>query len=78
MDVMGLHTVNLISGDFSLGVSGIWVDKGELAFPVKGVTIAGNLLDFFSRVNEVGNDLTFFGSTGGVTMKVEDVMIGGE
>lgn len=78
IDVMGLHTVNLISGDFSLGVSGLWIDKGELAFPVKGVSIAGNLLSFFSGVEEVGSDLVFFGSIGGTTVKVRDVMIGGE
>ncbi|KUK13276.1 MAG: Peptidase U62, modulator of DNA gyrase, partial [bacterium 42_11] len=78
LEVMGLHTVNLISGDFSLGVSGIWIENGEFAFPVKGVTIAGNLLEFFNRLEEVGKDLTFFGTVGGVTLVVSDVMVGGE
>ncbi len=78
MNVMGLHTVNLISGDFSLGVSGMWIERGERTFPVRGMTIAGNLLDLFSKVEEVGDDLRFFGSVGGATMKVGDLTIGGE
>ncbi len=78
MNVMGLHTVNLISGDFSLGVSGMWIERGEKTFPVRGMTIAGNLLDLFSKVEEVGDDLRFFGSVGGATMKVGGLTIGGE
>ncbi|MCD6362995.1 MAG: TldD/PmbA family protein [Synergistetes bacterium] len=78
LSVMGLHTVNLISGDFSLGVSGLWIDNGEKVFPVRGMTIAGNLLEFFNSVEEVGNDLQFFRSVGGATLKVGDLTIGGE
>ncbi|MCS7233222.1 MAG: TldD/PmbA family protein [Synergistetes bacterium] len=78
VDVMGLHTVNLISGDFSLGVSGLWIENGEMVFPVKGISIAGNILELFSKIEDVGKDLIFFGNVGGVTLLVSDVMIGGE
>lgn len=78
LDLMGLHTVNLVSGDFSLGVSGLWIENGELTFPVKGVSIAGNLLEFFNRIEGVGKDLVFFGNVGGVTLLISGVMVGGE
>ena len=75
--VMGLHTANPISGDFSLGASGVWIKQGRFAHAVRGVAIAGNLLDLFSKVEAVGSDLTFFGSQGAPTMRVTDVTISG-
>ncbi|HHX51836.1 MAG TPA: TldD/PmbA family protein, partial [Clostridia bacterium] len=59
-EVMGMHTANPISGDFSVGAAGIWIENGELTTPVRGVAIAGNLLAVFKNVNCVANDLTFF------------------
>ena len=60
-DVMGLHTANPISGDFSLGAAGILIENGELTTPVRGVAIAGNLLNVFKNIDGVANDLVFIG-----------------
>ena len=54
-DVMG-QGVNLVSGDYSRGASGFWVEKGEIQFPVHEVTIAGHLADMFKNIVAVGND----------------------
>ncbi|WP_051461170.1 TldD/PmbA family protein [Aminobacterium mobile] len=77
MDLLGLHTVNPVSGDFSLGIKGVALHNGELSFPVSGMTIAGNLLDFLKKIVCIGNDLLFWGDTGGCTVVVEDVTAAG-
>ncbi len=63
-EAMGVHTANPISGDFSIGVTGLWIEKGEIAFPVKEAVISGNILSFFETIEAVGDDLTFFGNIG--------------
>jgi PmbA protein len=63
-EAMGVHTANPISGEFSVGVSGLWIEKGEIAFPVKEAVISGNILTFFENIEAVGDDLVFFGNTG--------------
>jgi PmbA protein len=77
-ELMGLHTINSVTGDFSLGAKGVCVENGELRGPVAGITIADNLMDFLKKIVAVGNDLTFFGSTGAPTLVVEGVAIAGE
>lgn len=77
-DVMGMHTVNPISGDFSVGAAGIMIEKGRLTFPVRGITIAGNLGQFFLDIEAVGSDLRFFGSRGAPTLRLKSLSIGGE
>ena len=74
---MGLHTVDPISGDFSLGCSGDWIDHGENVHPVKSVAIAGNLFDLFQRVIGVGKDLRFFGAVGAPSLLIEKAVISG-
>ncbi|MBU7007621.1 TldD/PmbA family protein [Phosphitispora fastidiosa] len=76
-DVMGMHTANPISGDFSVGASGIWIENGRFTKPVRGVAIAGNILDLLNEVEEVGSDLTFFGGKGSPTIRVSQMMISG-
>jgi PmbA protein len=61
---MGVHTANPITGEFSVGVSGVWIEKGEEAFPVKEAVISGNILSFFENIEAVGDDLMFFGNMG--------------
>ncbi len=63
-EAMGIHTANPISGEFSIGVSGLWIEKGEIAFPVKEAVISGNILSFFGNIEVVGNNLRFFGNMG--------------
>lgn len=50
------HGVNPVTGDYSRGASGFWVENGRLAYPVAGVTLAGNLLDMMASVEAVGAD----------------------
>ena len=76
-EVMGLHTVDPISGDFSLGCSGDWIDRGEKVHPVKSVAIAGNLFELFRKVIAVGEDLRFFGGVGSPSLLVKDFLISG-
>ena len=76
-EVMGLHTVNPISGDFSLGCSGDWIDRGEKAYPVKSIAIAGNLFQLFQKVIGVGEDFRFFGGVGSPSLLVERLEISG-
>jgi PmbA protein len=54
--------VNIVTGDYSRSASGIWIENGELTFPVQGVTVAGNLKEMLNSIEMVGNDLDFRGS----------------
>jgi len=63
-EAMGMHTANPISGEFSIGVSGLWVEGGKALFPIKEAVISGSLLDFFGKVEAVGDDIRFYGSIG--------------
>ncbi|NQD96759.1 metalloprotease PmbA, partial [Pseudomonas sp. CrR25] len=55
-ELMG-QGLNLVTGDYSRGAGGYWVENGEIQFPVQEVTIAGNLRDMFQQIVAVGNDL---------------------
>ena len=70
--VMGMHTANPVSGDFSVGAAGLWIKNGQLSQPVRGVAIAGNILELFSKVDGVANDLRFFGAFGAPTIRISD------
>jgi PmbA protein len=77
VDAMGVHTANPISGEFSFGVTGIWIEKGELKYPVKEAVISGNILDLFGKVRALGDDLRFYGNIGGPSLLISDVDISG-
>lgn len=64
IEAMGMHTVNPVSGEFSVGVSGLMIEGGKLSDPVKEAVISGNILDLFGKIEAVGEDLRFYGSTG--------------
>lgn len=76
-EVMGMHTANPISGDFSVGAAGMLIENGQLTRPVRGVAIAGNLLELLNQVDGVANDLTFFGGRGSPTIRVTRMSISG-
>lgn len=76
-EVMGVHTVDPISGDFSLGCSGDWIVRGGKVHPVKSIGIAGNLFELFRKVVGVGEDLRFFGGVGSPSLLVEGLEISG-
>ncbi len=77
IDVMGMHTANPISGDFSVGVAGLYIEKGEIKYPLKEVVISGNIGDFFKNIIATGTDLTFYGNLGAPTLLVEGLDISG-
>lgn len=76
-EVMGMHTANPISGDFSVGASGLWIENGRLTRPVRGVAIAGNLMHLFQSVDCVADDLTFFVGRGSPTIRIKEMTISG-
>jgi PmbA protein len=76
-EVMGLHTVDPISGDFSLGCSGDWVEKGKKVHPVKSIAIAGNLFELFRNVTGVGKDLRCLGGVGSPSLLLKEMLISG-
>lgn len=76
-DVMGIHTANPISGDFSVGASGFYIDNGAIAFPVKEIALAGNIIDLFASVEMVGNDLRFYGSVGSPSLRISALDVSG-
>jgi PmbA protein len=69
--------VNLVTGDYSQGASGLWIENGELAYPVEEITIAGNLKDIFRNVVAIGNDLEFLSSGAVPTVRIEGMTIAG-
>ena len=70
--------VNLVTGDFSRGASGIWISNGEFAYPVEEITVAGNLRDMFNNVTAIGNDLEFRGSVACPTIRIDGMTVAGE
>jgi PmbA protein len=69
-ELMGLHTINCVSGEFSLGAKGVFIENGSPCGAVAGVTIADNLISFLKKITSVGNDLVFFGSAGAPSVVV--------
>ncbi|MBI5598730.1 MAG: TldD/PmbA family protein [Deltaproteobacteria bacterium] len=76
-DVMGAHTIDPVSGEFSLGASGFWVEGGRPVHPVRGIAIAGTLLELFSKVEVVGTDTRFLGSTGSPGLLFKEINASG-
>ncbi len=76
-EALGMHTADPISGDFSVGVAGYWVERGEKAFPVKGIAMAGNVINLFKNIIDIGEDLRFFGHCGAPSVLIEGIQISG-
>ena len=69
---------NLVTGDYSRGASGLWIQNGELTFPVEEITVAGNLKDLFFNISEIASDLEFRGSVAAPTIRIDGLTVGGE
>ena len=69
--------VNLVTGDYSQGAAGLWIENGELAYPVEEITIAGNLKDMYRNIVAIGNDVTFRTAASAPTIRVEGMTIAG-
>ena len=75
--VLGMHTANPISGDFSIGVAGILIEDGEFTTPVRGIAVAGNMLELFSSIDCVADDLRFFVDKGSPTIRIPSITVSG-
>jgi PmbA protein len=69
-------SINLINGDYSRGGSGFWIDKGQITYPVNGITIADNLNEMFKKIT-LANDLEFKQGLNSPTMLIEDMTVAG-
>ncbi len=70
--------VNLISGDYSRGAAGIWIEQGQLTYPVEEVTIAGNLKDILMNIEMVGKDLDMRNRVSSPTVKISRLTVAGD
>lgn len=77
MELMG-QGINQVTGDYSRGASGFWVENGQIAYPVEEITIAGNLLTMFKNIVAVGNDIDLRGSTRNGSILLAEMAIAGE
>lgn len=69
--------INFTTGDFSRGAAGIWIRNGELAEPVQEINVSGNLLEMFQRIDAVGNDAQWFGSSSAPTLRMSRMTVSG-
>ena len=69
--------VNNVTGDYSRGAAGFWVEGGEIQYPVDEITVAGNLKDMFMKIVEVGNDVDLRGNTRTGSVLIEQMMVAG-
>lgn len=76
-ELMG-QGVNMVTGDYSRGAAGFWVENGEIQYPVEEITIAGNLKDMFRNIVAVGNDVDYRGNIRTGSILVERLSIAGE
>jgi len=70
--------VNGVTGDYSRGAVGQWIENGELAYPVEEITIAGNLLDMYAAIEMIGNDLDLRHAVAAPTIKIGRMTVAGE
>ena len=76
-ELMG-QGINMITGDYSRGASGFWIQNGKIAFPVYEITIAGNLLEMFQNIVAIGNDEYRKGAKTTGSILIEIMTIGGK
>ncbi len=76
-DLIGFG-INMVTGDYSRGASGFWIENGELAYPVEEITIAGNLKQMYGNIDTIGTDLVFRGRIACPTVKLAEMTIAGQ
>ncbi len=74
--LMGFGT-NIVTGDYSRGATGLWIENGQLTHAVEEVTIAGNLAEMLMNITAIGNDLVFRGSVASPTLRIDGMTIAG-
>lgn len=76
-ELMG-QGVNPVTGDYSRGASGFWIEQGIIQYPVQGITIAGNLKGMFQNIIAIGNDIDYRGNIRSGSILIEEMAIAGE
>ena len=77
-EFLGIHTADAVSGDFSVGASGIRFEGGEEREPVRGFAVSGNILSLLSKVVDAGSDFRWFGNVGSPSLSVSEIEVGGD
>ncbi len=77
-DAMGIHTINPISGEFSIGISGIYYVDGKKVTPVTGMTVAGNMKELLKNITEVGADQKWLGNVCSPSVLIKELTVSGE
>lgn len=72
------HGLNMVTGDYSRGAAGFWVENGEIAYPVEEITIAGNLRDMFKAISAIGSDIETRGSRRVGSILIGQMTVAGE
>jgi len=70
--------VNTVTGDYSRGAAGLWIENGKLSYPVSEITIASTLQEMLSGVEMIGSDLEFRGSMASPTLLIREMTISGQ
>ena len=70
-------TTNTVTGDFSSGAAGLWIERGELAYPVSEITVAGNLKQMLFDLQQIGSDLEFRSSLASPTLLIREMTVSG-
>ena len=70
--------MNQVTGDYSRGASGFWIERGELQYPVEEITVAANLTDIFQHIVSIGNDVDNRGNIKTGSVLIENMTIAGE
>jgi len=76
-ELMG-QGVNMVTGDYSRGAAGFWVENGVIQYPVEEITIAGNLKDMFMAIVAIGNDIERRGNIRSGSVLIERMTVAGE
>ena len=71
------HGVNIVTGDYSRGAVGFWIESGEIQYPVDEITIAGNLKDMYHKIVEVGSDIDRRNNIITPSLLIDDMMVAG-
>jgi len=75
-EMLGQGT-NLVTGDYSRGAAGYWVENGEIAYPVEEITVAGNLRDMFRGIASIGSDTVIRGAYRCGSILVDNMTVAG-
>jgi PmbA protein len=72
------HGINMVTGDYSRGAAGFWVENGVILHPVEEITIAGNLREMFKQIVAIGNDVLIQGSKQMGSVLIENMTVAGD